>query len=226
MGDGGSANDPECFAQRMEPQPGRQDLLGKLLRIDVNQSVDTPPYYGIPADNPFVASGGPDEAWAKGLRNPWRFSFDRLTGDLSHRRRRPGPDRGDRLSARGECRRRELRLEDDGRHPLHGQRRELSGGHAGLRLARADSADPRIRPRRRPLFRDRRLPVPRPPDPGALRTLRLRRLLLGRDLGSVSRRRHVGDGASADRDGRPPDLRPGFRRRALRRKFRREPLSD
>ena len=82
MGDGGSANDPECHAQRMEPQPGRQELLGKLLRIDVNQSIDAPPYYGIPADNPFVASGGPNEAWAKGLRNPWRLSFDRLTGDL------------------------------------------------------------------------------------------------------------------------------------------------
>ncbi len=82
MGDGGSANDPDCHAQRVDSQPGRQDLLGKLLRIDVDQNVDTPPYYGIPAENPFVATGGPDEAWAIGLRNPWRFSFDRLTGDL------------------------------------------------------------------------------------------------------------------------------------------------
>jgi glucose/arabinose dehydrogenase len=82
MGDGGSANDPSCFAQRREPQAGRQELLGKLLRIDVNQNVGTPPYYGIPAGNPFVGNGGPDEAWAIGLRNPWRFSFDRTTGDL------------------------------------------------------------------------------------------------------------------------------------------------
>ena len=82
MGDGGSANDPNCFAQRREPQAGRQDLLGKLLRIDVNQNVGTPPYYGIPEGNPFVGNGGPDEAWAIGLRNPWRFSFDRSTGDL------------------------------------------------------------------------------------------------------------------------------------------------
>jgi glucose/arabinose dehydrogenase len=82
MGDGGSADDPQCYAQRMEPQAGRQDLLGKLLRIDVNQSMASPPYYGIPEGNPFVASGGPNEAWAIGLRNPWRFSFDRLTGDL------------------------------------------------------------------------------------------------------------------------------------------------
>jgi hypothetical protein len=76
MGDGGSGNDPDCNAQ------SSTSLLGKLLRIDVNQSVNAPPYHGIPADNPFPASQAPPEAWAKGLRNPWRFSFDRLTGDL------------------------------------------------------------------------------------------------------------------------------------------------
>jgi glucose/arabinose dehydrogenase len=76
MGDGGSGNDPECFAQ------SEASLLGKMLRIDVDQNVSTPPFYGIPPENPFVGIGGPDEAWAKGLRNPWRFSFDRLTGDL------------------------------------------------------------------------------------------------------------------------------------------------
>jgi glucose/arabinose dehydrogenase len=77
MGDGGSANDPLCNAQ------SSQSLLGKLLRIDVDRSVATPPYYGIPPSNPFLANGdAPPEAWAKGVRNPWRFSFDRLTGDL------------------------------------------------------------------------------------------------------------------------------------------------
>jgi glucose/arabinose dehydrogenase len=77
MGDGGSANDPMCNAQRDE------SLLGKILRIDVDANANTPPFYGIPPDNPFAAPGGPrDEIWAKGLRNPWRFSFDRLTGDL------------------------------------------------------------------------------------------------------------------------------------------------
>jgi glucose/arabinose dehydrogenase len=77
MGDGGSANDPECRAQ----DPGM--LLGKLLRIDVDQNVATPPYYGIPASNPFRGSGDPlDKVWANGLRNPWRYSFDRQTGDL------------------------------------------------------------------------------------------------------------------------------------------------
>jgi glucose/arabinose dehydrogenase len=77
MGDGGSANDPFCNAQRDDT------LLGKLLRIDVDQNVSSSPFYGIPPTNPFAGPGAPlDEIWAKGLRNPWRFSFDRLTGDL------------------------------------------------------------------------------------------------------------------------------------------------
>jgi glucose/arabinose dehydrogenase len=77
MGDGGSGFDPECRAQKPDT------LLGKLLRIDVDQNVATPPYYGIPASNPFRGPGAPaDEIWASGLRNPWRFSFDRQTGDL------------------------------------------------------------------------------------------------------------------------------------------------
>ena len=77
LGDGGGTNDPMCRAQDMST------LLGKMIRIDVDQNVDTAPYYGIPADNPFVGDDGiPDEIWASGLRNPWRFSFDRQTGDL------------------------------------------------------------------------------------------------------------------------------------------------
>lgn len=77
MGDGGSANDPNCNAQLDDT------FLGKLLRIDVDQNVSSPPFYGIPPSNPFAGPGTPlDEIWAKGLRNPWRFSFDRLTGDL------------------------------------------------------------------------------------------------------------------------------------------------
>ena len=77
MGDGGSANDPECRAQRNDT------LLGKMLRIDVDQNVNSSPFYGIPADNPFRGNDNiPDEVWASGLRNPWRFSFDRGTGDL------------------------------------------------------------------------------------------------------------------------------------------------
>ena len=77
MGDGGDAFDPQCHAQRLE------GLLGKILRLDVDQNSGTPPFYGIPASNPFRGPGNPqDEVWATGLRNPWRFSFDRETGDL------------------------------------------------------------------------------------------------------------------------------------------------
>ncbi len=73
MGDGGSAGDPDNRAQN------DGELLGKLLRIDV----DSTQPYAIPPDNPYIGPGDPlDEIWAKGLRNPWRFSFDRLTGDL------------------------------------------------------------------------------------------------------------------------------------------------
>ncbi len=77
LGDGGGADDLPCHAQREDT------LLGKLLRIDVDQNVGAPPYYGIPPDNPFLGGGGlADEVWATGLRNPWRFSFDRGTGAL------------------------------------------------------------------------------------------------------------------------------------------------
>jgi glucose/arabinose dehydrogenase len=72
MGDGGSAGDPLGNGQLL------QTLLGKILRIDVDSSEP----YAVPPDNPFVSGGGMWEIWFYGLRNPWRFSFDRLTGDL------------------------------------------------------------------------------------------------------------------------------------------------
>ncbi len=72
MGDGGSGGDPHNFAQ--DPHK----LLGKILRIDIDQS--TP--YAIPPDNPFLDGTGRPEVYAWGLRNPWRFSFDRHTGEL------------------------------------------------------------------------------------------------------------------------------------------------
>jgi len=72
-GDGGRAGDPWGNAQNLNT------LLGKMLRIDVDG--DTP--YGVPADNPFAGRrGARPEIWALGLRNPWKFSFDRATGDL------------------------------------------------------------------------------------------------------------------------------------------------
>ncbi len=71
-GDGGAGGDPENRAQDLE------ELLGKFLRIDV----DGEQPYGIPPDNPFVGKPGKDEIYAIGLRNPWRFSFDRQTGKL------------------------------------------------------------------------------------------------------------------------------------------------
>jgi glucose/arabinose dehydrogenase len=75
-GDGGSGGDPFDLAQN------GNSLLGKMLRIDVN-NFSTPPYYSIPPDNPFVSNPSVrDEIWALGLRNPWRWSFDRLTGDM------------------------------------------------------------------------------------------------------------------------------------------------
>jgi glucose/arabinose dehydrogenase len=76
MGDGGSANDPSNRAQNTN------DLLGKILRIDVDQASGGLPY-SSPSDNPFFgAAPGRDEIFAYGMRNPWRFSFDRATGQL------------------------------------------------------------------------------------------------------------------------------------------------
>lgn len=76
-GDGGSACDPFQSDQDITNQ-----LRGKMLRIDVDGDNGPGGNYGIPADNPFVDEVGDDEIWAYGLRNPWRPSFDRATGDL------------------------------------------------------------------------------------------------------------------------------------------------
>lgn len=72
-GDGGSGGDPGNRAQSLG------ELLGKMLRIDIDGELP----YGIPDDNPFIDDPtARDEIWAYGLRNPWRFGFDRVTGDL------------------------------------------------------------------------------------------------------------------------------------------------
>jgi glucose/arabinose dehydrogenase len=76
MGDGGGGGDQ--FGTAQNPSA----LLGKMLRIDVGRT-DGGRNYAIPADNPFAGrSGWRPEIWAYGLRNPWRYSFDRATGDL------------------------------------------------------------------------------------------------------------------------------------------------
>ena len=88
VGDGGSEGDPHNYGQNTDV------LLGKILRIAPLPGGG----YAIPPGNPFAkAAGHRGEIWAYGLRNPWRFSFDRKTGDLDHRRRGAGQVRGDRL---------------------------------------------------------------------------------------------------------------------------------
>ncbi len=75
LGDGGGTGDPESRAQDLS------ELLGKVLRIEVTGA----PTYTIPTDNPYANDNNPDtraEIWASGLRNPWRFSFDRQTQDI------------------------------------------------------------------------------------------------------------------------------------------------
>lgn len=75
MGDGGSGGDPQNRAQNIT------ENLGKMLRIDVTVGINPAPYQS-PSTNPYVGIAGNDEIWAIGLRNPWKFSFNRLNGDL------------------------------------------------------------------------------------------------------------------------------------------------
>ncbi len=75
MGDSGPQGDPEGHGQNTAL------FLGKILRIGVDQTIDAA--YSIPSDNPFAGRAAVQpEIWAYGFREPWRFSFDRLTGDL------------------------------------------------------------------------------------------------------------------------------------------------
>ncbi len=83
-GDGGNGDDtgPGHTAGTGNAQDITSNFLGKILRIDVDGTNGTGGNYGNPSTNPFVGETGDDEIWAYGLRNPWRASFDRKTGDL------------------------------------------------------------------------------------------------------------------------------------------------
>lgn len=85
LGDEGGGGDTDDNAQ------DRSRIFGKILRIDVDQNVDTEPYHGIPNDNPYLgnSSGYREDIWAFGFRNPWRISFDGTTliaGDVGQRK--------------------------------------------------------------------------------------------------------------------------------------------
>jgi glucose/arabinose dehydrogenase len=83
MGDGGSSGDPNGYAQNLTVDPANPSRinLGKMLRIDVDTTTGIL-NYGFPPTNPFINEPGKEAIWAYGLRNPWKFSFNRLNGDL------------------------------------------------------------------------------------------------------------------------------------------------
>ena len=159
-GDGGSGGDPENRAQNLD------SLLGKILRIDPRASGSSA--YRSPASNPFVGRAGRDEIYAYGLRNPWRFSFDRRNGNLYIGDVGQDAARGDRLRPARRRPRAQLRL-------------ELLRGPAPLRrlaqLSRRDAADPPVRAQRRGVLGDGRRRRARPAAARAGRSLRVRRLL-------------------------------------------------
>ena len=206
VGDGGGGGDPLGSGQNLGT------LLGKILRLDVDVPGDPAPIYEIPSSNPFVGTrGAREEIWAWGLRNPWRISFDRLTGDLfigdvgqSNREEVnfqlaggagganygwPRMEGTACYSPNSGCQTGSLVL------PIldysHGEGCSITGGYR----YRGDG------------------------HPDAPRRLRVRRLLQQEDLGSASRRA-TGRGAgssSADHEPQHQHVRRGRGRRALRR---------
>ena len=203
MGDGGSGNDPENRAQNLGV------LLGKLLRIDPTPSAGGP--YTIPSDNPFVDArrqdGARGEIWAFGLRNPWRFSFDRQTGDLwigdVGQNAVEEVDFAAASSAGGE---------NYGWPGMEGTRANKGSRPAGavdpiFDYLQADGGCSVVG----------RLRLPGVGRPRPDRRVPLRRLLRGRRPGRAPGRR-VGHRAGRPRAGRrrPVVVRPGQRRRALR----------
>ena len=162
-GDGGGGNDQHGARGNAQ---SLSSLLGKILRIDPRQSGGRP--YTIPSSNPFVGrSGARGEIYAYGLRNPWRFSFDRATGDLVIGD--VGQDEVEEIDfvKKGRGARRELRLA-----PVGGPAAQLRRAGAGRDLPRHHPHPPG-----RLLLDHGRLRRARPRRARALRALRLRRLL-------------------------------------------------
>ncbi len=185
VGDGGNANDtPVSDAEN----PG--SLLGKILRIDPRQGAGQP--YTVPVDNPF---GTP--VWAYGLRNPWRFSFDRETGALLAGDVGQGVREEIDVIVRGgdygwRC------WEGSHPHPVGSEQPQLGAAVPGRDAP--DGADPRARPRRRLLLDHRRRGRARSRCADPRRALSVRRLLRARPaLGAARRQRRPGGGRAQRR---------------------------
>ncbi len=182
MGDGGAGGDPE----RRASNPA--ELLGKILRIDPTPSATLP--YTVPPDNPFVADAGTrPEIWATGLRNPWRFSFDAVTGDLWIGD--VGQDAVEEIDAAPATAGR-----DAGKGLFFGWS-ALEGDQPYNDDVPAAGATPPFSTYRHGarLLDQRRCPGPRPTGPGPRRVVRLRRLLRRSRVGARGPRRWCWDEA-------------------------------
>ena len=142
-----------------------------MLRIDVN-GTSTGHAYRIPRSNPYVGAIGRDEIWSRGLRNPWRWSFDRVTGDLWIGD--VGQDRYEEIDRPHGVRprtRRRLRMAGHGGQPLLPARDRVHHDRQDLPITEYSPSPG--------LLGDRWLRLPRAERAGPRRPLRLRRLLLG-----------------------------------------------
>ena len=183
-GDGGGSGDGHGQS--------KDTLLGKLLRINVNGVVGSR-QYTIPSGNPYVGKTGLDEIWSYGLRNPWRFSFDRTTGDLWI------GDVGQRLYE--EIDRSTVTGSNRGRGVNFGwdvmEGRHCYSPSTGCNTTGKALPGRRVHPRRG-LFGDRWLRLSREGRAVARRPLRLRRLLLRDDLVGPQGRRVADDQGPRD----------------------------
>ena len=182
-GDGGGAGDTPNNAQNLG------SLLGKLLRIDVNTSSQTLAY-GIPAGNPFVGtSGARGEIWALGLRNPWRFSFDRANGNLWTGDVGQGAaEEIDFVTSRAGGENYQWRCME-GFLPFNATTACTQGISTPAYL--------RLRPFAKRLLHNGRLPLPRRGHTQPGRHLRVRRLLHRSHLGPAPDGEHVGECTAA-----------------------------